>query len=427
MTKAKVKENWRHEKVKQVLTEVIPCSTLLPVDTDTRRTPLIFNVNGAPGQVCDLKNIRISASFKVLQEVTEAGVTTWGPIKTGEKIVPINNFGFSLWEDVHLFVNGALVETSQREYNRQALIKNTLFTNAEEQKLLQSAMFYQDQPGYTDKVSLSNSINRGEYQRFISIMDGKKASFIAPVCLDILQSSGYFPDTVSFSLNFIPTKTPLCILQYGATAEAKKVKVEIVSAELHVPRCVLTPTIPKSVSVDYESCKVLTFMSASSASTFSKPLNVNQIPTKIAVVLLTEDRYHGTVGKSPHYFGHHSVKTVSANVNGNCYPRLNGMQLDFANKSYLDAYNAIFTDLHARLPNFDHSTFDDGHTIYGINFQPGHQDLPQKSPMYGTCCLNIEFATAPTVNLIVLIYCFFNTAYSIDTRGFVHTAIEPKL
>ena len=132
--------NWR-KYVKSSFTEVIPCDTVLPADTDKKRSPLLFNVRPSPHQGVDVRNMQIFVKFVVTKKTAEG----WVNIAPGDLITLRNNFGFTLFEDVQLYMNGVLTETAQREYGRLSYLKNLLF--CENPQKLESAISELDVDG----------------------------------------------------------------------------------------------------------------------------------------------------------------------------------------------------------------------------------------------------------------------------------------
>ena len=96
--------------------------------------------------------------------------------------------------------------------------------------------------------------------------------------------------------------------------------------------------------------------------------------------------------------------------------------MDWGSNDWVEPYTALYTQLNAN-PCFDRYTFDNGYAIYGVNLNVENQQKPQ----YGTCDLSIEFKKAPESNLIIMVFCYFDTQYKVDQKGLLHTGLEPKI
>lgn len=405
--------NWRRN-IKSSFTETVPCDTLLPVDTVNNRGPLSFNVRPAPQHVVDVRNMQLAVKFSVQKKTADG----WGNIEANDKITLVNNFGFSLFEDVQLTINGTLAETSQREYARISYLKNLLF--ATNLKKLESALYYEDDPRHLNRVLLNEGENRGEYTRSLIIKLGAKVSFLAPIYLDILQADTYFPETVAFNLRFFPARSMFCLFQgLQPGTEPIELKVNIHEAELLVPRLQMNSSI-KSVTANYEAAKTLTFISPKEVSLFSRTLNVSPVPKKIAIAIISEKQLNGTYKINPLYFQHEKVKNVTVRCNGQVFPTLGGLKSDFENQDWLEPYNALFTQLGAQSVPFTRQTFENGFTIFGVS-------LGEKPPKFGTVDVDISFAEAPTENLAILMFCFYDSKLQIDSKGVVHSDANPKV
>ena len=311
-----LKYDWR-DKLVRIATERITCDTLLPVDSQNNRTPLLFNVRPVPDHVVDLRNVRIHAKFRIQKLVGKE----WKSLEnTDDEIAAYNNFGYCVFEDVQLSVNGILVETAQREYGRVSYLKNLLYHSGD--KAYEAAFFFNDDPGRMTGVVGNAALNPGETKRIMAAKDGKEFACIAPIGLDVFESNGYFPDNLSFTLRFFPAKSENCVFTSN-TEKNYVLKAEITHAELIVPRIKLQPSASKTLTVPYQSTKVLTYINPKDVSSFSSSLNLNQLPSKLAIVLLTESQLAGKQGENSLMFEHHDVKSVKVSCNGNTYPDTN--------------------------------------------------------------------------------------------------------
>ena len=418
--------NWR-DHVESTAIQPVQCESVLPVDSESKRNPLVFNVRSSPGLVVDAKNIKLLFTINCQKLVDDA----WVGLEINDLVALYNNFGFSAFEDVQLFLGGTLCETSMREYTRSSYLRNFLFTSKQEQRALESAMFLKDNSFYVNHV-LSDDKNPGGRVRRLIIQEEKSVVLYTPVNLDILQSGAYIPDNTGFTLKFYPAKSDKCLQQTMTSSGTPptrsfiQVKMTITHAELHVPRCHLS-SIPKSVTTDFECCKVFNYVSPKEMKSFSCSLNSEMIPSKMAIVILSEDRYEGTKGKSGIVFNHHKVSNITIKSNGRVLPTLGGMNMDPEKKNWSEAYDSIFSQLNAINPNLQLSTFDNGNAIYGVNLQPEKQNDKSMKSMRGTCDVNITFQEAPTTNVVILMFCYFQSRFLLDRNGVFVSEINPKL
>ena len=419
--------NWR-QRVESTATQVVQCESVLPVDTDSNRNPLVFNIRSAPGLVVDAKNIKLS--FSVTGKKLKEG--KWVNLEKDDKVAPYNNFGFSLFEDVQLFMGGTLVETSMREYSRSSYIRNLLFTSEQEQLALESAFLFKDDPVLSDVVIQDHKNNMWQGMRASKIKDGKPMTVHTPVYMDILQSAAYIPDHTDMTLRFYPAKTNKCVLQTKSkivkadkteTEDFLQVKLIITRAELHVPRSRLTVPILKNISSNFDCCKVFNYVSPKGIKTFSCSLNSDKLPTKVAIVLVSEGRYEGELGKNGLYFHHHQVSNVTVKSNNRVLPTLNGLNTNPEESNWAEAYTALFEQLGSKNPNMHLTTFDNGNAIFGVNLQP----TSDKKMAGGTCDIDIGYQRAPTKNLVILIFCYYDGKYAIDKNGNFTSSVNAKI
>lgn len=404
--------------------EHLPCDSLLPVDTDTNRAPLLFNVRQAPDSVVDLQNIRLLVRFQVKKftAATETEAEKWEGLAPDDKVTLVNNFGHTLFEDVQLTVNGVLMETAQREYGYLAYLKNLLYSTSS--SACETELFFHDKPGYLNRVVKDYVENRGEYVRSTIISNYEVVSAIIPIHLDLLRAPYFFPDNVGFSLRFYPAKTDSCLFQGHVAAPAKpmKVKVVIKHAELIVPRVQLNSS-PKSITFDYESTKILAYTAPSSQMSFSQSLNLNRVPSKLAVVVLPEDQYtRANCEANPYYFAHNHVKNVTVHCNGKIYPSAAGLTTSSANNYWIEPYAALFSQLGCVNIPFTLDTMDNGYMIYGFDLS-----VEGKPPKFGNVSVDIQFEKAPDKNLTVLMFCFGDSTFAINNKGVISHDVDGKI
>ena len=60
--------NWR-QRIESTSTQVMQCESVLPVNTDSNRNPVVFHVRPAPGLVVDTKNIKLSFTAVVQKKI----------------------------------------------------------------------------------------------------------------------------------------------------------------------------------------------------------------------------------------------------------------------------------------------------------------------------------------------------------------------
>jgi hypothetical protein len=217
-----------------------------------------------------------------------------------------------------------------------------------------------------------------------------------------------------------PAKSNSCLLQnIGGTLQ---LKVEIKHASLDVPRCRINGTIPDNVTVNYECCRVLSFLSPKSSKTFSRSIGSGRaLPKSVAIVTLPEDAYHGHESKYGFYFTPNKAETVQLTANGTPLPKIGGLRIP-KDGQFMDPYNALFTDLHAVAPYFSVDDVDNGFCIWSFDVSKARS----ASNSFGTCDLDIIFKEAPDENIVILVYCFYDSKFEIRD-GTLRIPLNPKL
>lgn len=178
--------------------------------------------------------------------------------------------------------------------------------------------------------------------------------------------------------------------------------------------------MPKTLTTPYEATRVFTFTSPSNMLSFNRQLDMAQLPRNMAVVILTENQHYGVPGEHCYNFKPNNVRNVRLKVNGTSLPNANGIRCD--SEDYSEAYNSLFTELNAVHVPFPRLLYHKNYTIFGFNLR-----LPDRKPTNGICELSIEFSEPNDENLVVLLFCSFDSKFSIDTRGNFTSEISPKL
>lgn len=293
------------------------------------------------------------------------------------------------------------------------------FTSHEEQRKLETAQFMQDTPGTYNVVSKDLITNKAEYLRCTAMHDEKVVELFTPIKSDILENDLFLSDNVSLQIRMYPSSSKKCINQRPQEGvEFSHVRVQILSAVLYVPRIKLTGVIPKSLAYDGECFKTLTYTHPQSLTKFAKILTTGgQLPKKIAIVLLSESQYIGNYGLHGYYFNHFNIQNVTLRANGKIIPNPTGVNMDFTERNYMIPYDAVFTKLKAVNPLMSHNSYDQGFSLIGFNLTRSGTDNYEKKPKFGTCDVDITFGTPPSENLVVLIYCIYDTTFTIDNHG----------
>lgn len=412
-----VKPDWR-DGVESRHVEVIKPSSYLPVNTTTNRSPICFSISGVPNLVTDFKNAFLVFTYTVQKWDKTAEIPGWVAVKKSDLIAPVNSMGSSMFQNLDVYINGSLAETSQNNYSIVSHFKNVFFTTPTEKRSLEAAQYYPDQPGAHDLVS--KSLAKVEIsQRAEAIEYEQAVQLVTPIYSDILSSMAYWPDNVNISLRFYPTRTFNCLQSMVTTDDCN---VIINEAALHVPRLKCKTALPRSLSCNFETFKTMTFIHGKSLTNFSQSLVAGgQLPSRLAVIMLSEKRYNGSPEQTPLLWHHMDVKRAALKVNGITNPTTEGIVTDFDKNQFFTAYKALFDSLGAIDVPFPANGFNNGFTVFSFSLTPDND----KKRVTGSCELNLDFNKAPETNIVVMCLCMYSSTFTVSNAEF--TTDMPKL
>lgn len=149
---------WYEKNVSELVTDTIITDSVLPISTGSD-TPLVFNVRSIPGKYIDVGGIRLHLRWNVKKKVSGS----WVPLATADKVTICNDAHHIMFDEMLVYVNGDLVESTGLCYGLTSYFKNLLTVDDfEKSTWLQSCLWYPDYPnGVNDLVVADETINSG--------------------------------------------------------------------------------------------------------------------------------------------------------------------------------------------------------------------------------------------------------------------------
>jgi hypothetical protein len=419
--------DWKKDNVVSCHNDVIKPSTLLPTSTDSRN-PIIFNIGAHEGQHIDTKNIELKATIKV-QVKNDDG--EWVNTENKHKVCLYPNTLYSIFEEQLVYVGNILVESTMRQHQLISYLKTLLYeSETKKQGELSAAYYFPDEPiANMGVVEKKYDKNPGEYWRS-DISDGREIELRGKVLSDIFNCNVPFPDNASIQIKLIPAEhclfeNVIAARETDATTGEERVKIQtpntyrvnILDAELIVPRIQLKRKIPRLLPHRFFKHKLLSFLHNKAEKEFGfKSLALNHIPNKCLVGIISEESFEGNINNHRFYLRRgKDVENVLLRVNGKHLPTQFGYTIDARKGKVADAYLGLFNEFNAQTSltikefawtpifAFDCTTDKSGSKM-------------QQSLIRGTTDLNIKFRELKH-NVYVLVLVIESGKFFIDKDG----------
>lgn len=329
---------------------------------------------------------------------------------------PINNILHSMFKQVDLFVNDALVTTSNDTYPYRAYLTNLTSYGNEAKDTWLSVLegWYTDENGEYD-AAINKAARRKAKELF---KDGRSANLRGRLHVDLAFQGRLLPNNVTarfvltrsrqefFMMSFANNQKPFKIKVESATMDVRRVKLAP-SEQLRLER-VLSSTEGALYPVNHVVTKSFTLTSGVSTVDLDSVFT-GQLPTKIIMGMCLNSAYYGAYNHNPYRFFHFDLSYAALNVEGKQLP-YQGLRPDVEVGRVTDVYFSLMKN--CGLYPFDWSNgigleeYEGGSFLFGFDLTPddGADGVAYWTPRrYGTvkCSLRFRSALAHTVTLIV--------------------------
>ena len=421
---------WRRNNAKTVETEILKPESILPVTTgSTGGSPICFTIKGLPNLRVDGNNIFIETTFSI----EKYSGNQWVPTELNKegaaevRVLPIANTACSMFEDLNVLINGVHVENTQREFAIKTYLQNMLFsTPSDRERWNQTALLCLDKPAHHNVISTAATQpelfgnNPSQAIRGLTTDGTKQHTVYTRLLSDALSCSEPLPDNVNITVKLYPAKSEACLIQNQIRATAETLfRLKISECTLYVPR--VTTKVNRSIdrTFSYTNWRTLAYTHQSGQSNFRKDIAIGEtLPQKAIVVFMPEDQYNGSWYSSKFDLKHANVSSIVMKCNQRHVPFMNGYQCDFENDIYNTPYDGLTTELGASMHPIIYHGFDDGYAVFGFDVTPNKTgSIALETALRGALELDIEFKTASTVNMMVVVLLIYADKFTITKTG----------
>jgi hypothetical protein len=299
-----------------------PCLTNSLLDSNV---PLEFRLDKT-NAATDLSQMYLDFNVKVLK-------ADGSNLTNDDVISTVNNFGYSLFSGMDLYLQDQKISNSQGYYPYAAYLKLLLFTTENEKKYyLRQALWRRDQPGFMDRIGVDKAGvgNSGFVERSAYIASSTDCRLLIKLIFDFTIDN-LIPDQTEIFLRIHRSKASTCLL-----AKSGDYKIKISNARLYAPRYKLTAMGNQIIttrltrdtlrfpSTRYQVC---TKMVGKNDQNCDWTPIAGALPHRIYIFQILNSAYNGSIDKNIFNFQTFNLKKLQVHKNGRCLPMSQGVDV----------------------------------------------------------------------------------------------------
>ena len=386
-----------------------------PISSLNDEAPIEFGVPGQGEEYIDLPHTLLNIKAKIVKNDGTPLVAA-----DDASIGPVNNWMYSLFSQVDVYLNQKIVSPPNNAYAYRAYIENLLsYGPGAKNSHLTSVMWYKDTPGHMETAD-----NAGLTKRRSLTKRSKLIDMIGNLHCDIFNQEKFLLNGVDMKVRLIRSRDAFSLLGNEGF------KVKIVEANLFVRRVKVSPTVLlgharglEETTVKYPITRVdikTNTVSAGVQSTSLDNIINGQLPTRIIVGMVANAAFNGAIGSNPYNFQNFDLDYASFHIDGQQLP---GVVLtpNFQSGEYMQAYNTLFsgTGIHYADAGNEVSREDygNGYTLIALDLTPdleAHIKSHWSLVRHGSLRLEVRFRVALEAPVTVITYAEFDNVIEID-------------
>ena len=396
---------------------------LAPLSSDTE---IQFEFSSSIDEYIELRDMMFYIKLKI--DLNKTGNVTEDDWKT---FSPVNNLMHSLFKTVEMEINGKNLDLSPQSYSYKAYFESELGYTFDAQTSHLNSVGWFDDIDYKEAIS-ENSITKSIRPTTINT-DGTGIikEYMGKLYIPICQQPKSLIGGLKCRVRLIPNDPSFYIWSTVANVRAN---IHVEQAKLFVSRSKVIPEIVEAHNrillknnakypINRTYVKSHTITQGSSDVSIDNIIN-GQIPNRILIAFVPNSAFSGAIDKNPYNFKHYNINYLSLHVNGIQYPVV-AYTPNFENNLYVREYLSMFeafdqlsTD---SVINISKKYYHKGNTIFGFNLsQDASNDIHKSgyfnAKKFGEVGIKVKFATAPTENIEMIIYCEFNNMIEINSN-----------
>ena len=346
--------------------------------------------------------------------------STGDPIKAADKVGFVNHPATSIFRAVDFTLQNTTFTSGIGQLFPYKMMLD-LLTNRSTEFLESSAtggLFFKDTASQMDSTEPTGTtgVNTGLVYRYDYTKNGKSVILQTQLPIDLAQTmTKYLPFGLDMSFRFYP-QNPAFSLMCSSETDTYQVKIH----ECRVGMRVIEPTKEllnqhderlKSNNMKFwflkSECKWFSLAAALTCFHIDQVFT-REVPRELIIAFVSVARSSGSQKLNPYKFEHLSLNRLSFSVEGvirkEFYP-------DYTNTKYTDEYMSVYEhDVGLSEGGLIHlADYASGYTIYRIPINPGMQ-----RGKLGQSRLEVNFETALTESVLMILYAKFDDSFEID-------------
>ena len=400
-----------------------------------------FTIKGNSLNYLDLSRTRLYLQCKIvdkdgneppsLKEVLDENNNNINDKKTdGDVVFPINHLMRTMWKQVEVFVGGKLISSGTSNYHYKSMIKTLLHgcSTDGDVKKMGTELFHKDEPGMFDEIQ-PQPANGGALARVNIFGPGHTFEMEGLLGEDALDVDKYIINGLDIEVKLYPARSSFVLMsnkpkkEYSIIIEQAVLKAcsidvgnTIVGAHDH--------SLSKGGMGQYffTQSTLNNYSISRGERNFRKTIYMGNVPQRIAVALVSSNRYNGSYDLNPFLFHHYNLTGMSLLINDVNIPH-RPLTMNFARKQFSSALFNMMSSSNNVL--IDKHAFSNGYSLFVFDInppQPDNDDLSLQET--GTVRLEMTFEEELPESVQVLVYGEFQSCFQIDhSRAVIHTPL----
>ena len=402
----------------------IPIETAQATNYDNYVRPISGISNGSPyhmnfvpqgNSFLQMSNMYTYARVKIQK-------TDGSDIRLEDKVAVCNGFGLALFNNVKVQINNVEISSASNQNNHYKSYLQYLCTygdsNLETQ--LQNVIWHPDTPGYFNRFDHQSGPNKGFVNRWTDLHTQNYEFDIAvPLNIDLVRSEQHLAPNVTLTLILEQTSNQFLI----HTATNVECEVVLTDLKIYYRRIFLESSIFKTINLSQQKyvipkTELKTLIGSIGVSNITQNLYSNQLPKSLCIAMIKSTAFNGHYKQSPWNFEHFDLSKLNLKVNSRSIPA-EPYTPNFEKGLVAREYQDLFLNLGLFKSNHTNAitkkAFMNGSTLFVFDFSP---DLCNANHIHlsnsGTLDLEIEFTSALTESIHVLVYSTFDQVIELD-------------
>ena len=376
-----------------------------PTITDTE---YIFDLPNTGGAYLDFRNT----------EMYVKGYLAWKDgtrLKPDEKIVSANNFLYTLFNSVDIWVGHNQTEIHIANFPYKCFVQQLERNTIRDPGARRTQGLWSEwrDPRFDEKTYIDYEISNFRYDW---VAESKTMEMLGPLLLGFTDTEGFMLPACPFRIRFRKSHEAFYTVAGGAGEVTQEYNFVIEKFTLNVLAINISPALAPLMDLQTDTApavyefnsldmKIFSIEQGAVLRRFSRVYE-NKLPKKILVAFYTQDSFSGQKTTSPLLTASADIRQVSLSVNGIILRELN---TDFNKDEYTIAYRKFQEWLgHSNLPAaVSFTIFKHGYRYFAFNLMENCSggDCSDDTISVGTIDINVTLGKALEEHCVMAVYC----------------------